>query len=205
MDVDDHGHQVGPCKAHRGGIGRTGHQSPDRILQGIGFALSVGQAPLALAQAELQLDQRLRLSLVHTPPPLAGHRIAVWQQGGPKLKRWKPVSVPLDCTVNRPFRASTQRSTLQSRLAMRGWLERASEHGGAVQVQQAMPWNQSQLAAAFQTSATDPRDLQERAVGPPHTLNLIDEETSNVGHEDEQKAEQSGMHMMHRDNPTGTR
>ncbi|EML7988892.1 hypothetical protein WAA24_001622 [Stenotrophomonas maltophilia] len=68
-----------------------------------------------------------------------------------------------------------------------------------------MPWNQSQLAAAFQTSATDPRDLQERAVGPPHTLNLIDEETSNVGHEDEQKAEQSGMHMMHRDNPTRTR
>lgn len=71
--------------------------------------------------------------------------------------------------------------------------ERASEHGGAVQVQKAVPWHQPQLSAALQASAADPRDLQEQAVGPQYSFNLIDEETSNVGHEDEQKAEPSGI------------
>nr|WP_312390624.1 hypothetical protein [Stenotrophomonas geniculata] len=67
-----------------------------------------------------------------------------------------------------------------------------------------MPWHQSQLSAALQASAADPRDLQEQAVRPQHSFNLIDEKTPNVGHEDEQKAEQGGMHMMHRDIPNGT-
>jgi len=54
------------------------------------------------------------------------------------------------------------------------------------------------LSAALQASAADPRDLQEQAIGPQHSFNLIDEKTSDVGHEDEQKTERSRIAMMHR-------
>lgn len=67
-----------------------------------------------------------------------------------------------------------------------------------------MPWNQSQLSAALQASAAGPRDLQEQAVGPNYSFNLIDEKTSNVGHKDEQKAEPNRIHIMHRAIPSGS-
>ncbi len=76
--------------------------------------------------------------------------------------------------------------------------ERASKHGGTIQVQQAMPWHEPKLAAALQAGAADPRDLQEQAIRPQHSLDLIDEKTSDAGHENEQEAEWSGIAMMHR-------